>query len=121
MEPTCHDEKHKAGTLQEILEQLQNNFSSEKQDDTLNEVKTLHSLQWANIGGVTCQFYTQLLQVISEEFCHGTTFKTPIYNSNIAVSGMMKLVGTIIVNRILQGGPGFVVFSPSGFFYLATG
>lgn len=76
----------------------------------------------ADTGGVTRQFYTQLLQEISQQFFHGDTFKTPIYNSNMVVSGIIKLVGTIIVHSILQGGPGFPdVLSPSVFFYLATG
>ena len=33
----------------------------------------------------------------------------------------MKLVSTIIVHSILQGGPGLLVFSPSVYHYLATG
>lgn len=75
----------------------------------------------ADTGGVTRQFFTQLLNLISEEFFHGDTFKIPIYNSNMVVSGIMKHVGTIIVHSILQGGPGFPVFSPSVYYYLATG
>ena len=61
----------------------------------------------ADTGGVTRQFYTQLLQEISQQFFQGDTFKTPIYNSNMVVSGIMKLVGTVITHSILQGGPGF--------------
>ena len=34
---------------------------------------------------------------------------------------MLKLVGTIIVHSILQGGPGLRIFSPSVYYYLATG
>ena len=75
----------------------------------------------ADAGGVTHQFYTQLLQEISQQFFQGDTFKTPIYNSNMVVSGIMKLVGTVITHSILQGGPGFPVFSPSVYHYLATG
>lgn len=33
----------------------------------------------------------------------------------------MKLVGTIIVHSVLQGGPGFPVFSPGVYNYLAKG
>ena len=33
----------------------------------------------------------------------------------------MKLIGTVITHSILQGGPGFPVFSPSVYHYLATG
>ena len=75
----------------------------------------------ADTGGMTPQFYTQLLQEISQQFFHDDTFKTPIYNSNMVVSGIMKLVGTVITHSILQGGPGFPVFSPSVYHYLATG
>lgn len=75
----------------------------------------------ADTGGVICQFYTQLLQEMSQQFFQGDTFKTPIYNSNMVVSGIMKLVGTVITHSILQGGPGFPVFSPSVYHYLATG
>ncbi|XP_022802437.1 uncharacterized protein LOC111339959 [Stylophora pistillata] len=39
----------------------------------------------------------------------------------MVVSGIMKLVSTIIVHSILQGGPGLLVFSPSVYHYLATG
>ena len=34
---------------------------------------------------------------------------------------MMKYIGTIIVHSILQGGPGFPVFSPSVYQYIAAG
>lgn len=37
------------------------------------------------------------------------------------VSGIMKLVGAIIVYNTLQGEPGLLVFSPSVYHYLATG
>lgn len=143
MRPTFLPRTDKEVTLQDILDQLQSNFSADKEklkvdeDDILNnalayykdskfdpkkKVRVIYKGQpAADTGGVTCQFYTQLLQEISQQFFHGDTFKTPIYNSNMVVSGIMKLVGTIIVHSILQGGPGFPVFSPSVFFYLATG
>lgn len=143
MRPTFLPRKDKEVTLQDVLDQLQSNFSADKEklkvdeDDILNDalayykdskfdpkkkVRVIYKGQpAADTGGVTHQFYTQLLQEISQQFFHGDTFKTPIYNSNMVVSGIMKLVGTIIVHSILQGGPGFPVFSPSVFFYLATG
>lgn len=130
-------------TLHEIIEQIQSNFSSDKEkvkvdeDDILNDalayykdskfdarkkLRVVYKGQpAADTGGVTRRFYTQLLQEISQQFFQGDTFKTPIYNSNMVVSGIMKLVGTVITHSILQGGPGFPVFSPSVYHYLATG
>ena len=54
-------------------------------------------------------------------FFEGTTYKSPIYNADVVASGMMKYIGTIIVHSVLQGGPGFTVFSPSVYQYLSTG
>lgn len=54
-------------------------------------------------------------------FFHGSTYKSPVYNASVVASGMMKYIGTIIVHSILQDGPGFPVFSPSVYRYLATG
>ena len=39
----------------------------------------------------------------------------------MVASGVMKLVGTIIVHSVLQGGPGFPIFSPGVYNYLAKG
>ena len=72
-------------------------------------------------GGVTRQFYTELLQVICDMFFHGGTYKSPNYSADIAASGLMRYIGTIFVHSILQGGPGFSVFSPSVYYYLTTG
>ena len=142
-QPTFLPRDHDVVTLHEIIEQIQNNFSSDKEkvkvdeDDILNDalayykdskfdarkkLRVVYKGQpAADTGGVTRQFYTQLLQEISQQFFQGDTFKTPIYNSNMVVSGIMKLVGTVITHSILQGGPGFAVFSPSVYHYLATG
>ena len=72
-------------------------------------------------GGVTRQFFTKLLSIISEMFFEGCVYKSPIYNADVVASGMMKYIGTIIVHSILQGGPAFPVFSPSVYEYLSTG
>jgi len=42
----------------------------------------------ADTGGVTRQFFTQLLNLISEECFHGDIFKLPTYNSNVVASGL---------------------------------
>lgn len=75
----------------------------------------------ADTGGVLRQFSTQLLKEISELFLFGEKSRRPIYNSDIVSSGMMKLVGTIIVHSILLAGLGFPIFSHSVYRYLATG
>ena len=72
-------------------------------------------------GGVIRQFYTQLLKVIADTFFQGDTYRSPVYNCDMVASGVMKLVGTIIVHSVLQGGPGFPIFSPGVYNYLAKG
>ena len=143
LHPTFLPKDHDVITLQKVMEEIQRNFSSDKEkvnmdeDDIFNDalayykdskfdarkkLRVLYKGQpAADTGGVTRQFYTQLLQEISQQFFCSDTFKNPIYNSNIAVSGIMKLAGTVITHSILQGGPGFPVFSPSVYHYLATG
>lgn len=143
LQPTLLPKDHDVLTLHKVIEQIQRNFSSDKEkvkvdeDDIFNDalayykdskfdarkkLRVLYKGQpAADTGGVTRQFYNQVLQEISQQFFYGDTFKTTIYNFNIAVSGIMKLVGTIITHSILQGGPGFPVFSPSVYHYLTTG
>ncbi|XP_028516404.1 uncharacterized protein LOC114575542 [Exaiptasia diaphana] len=75
----------------------------------------------ADTGGVVLHFYTQLLIAITGTFFQGDEYRMPIYNSETVACGLMKLVGTIIVHSILQGGPGFPVFSPGIYYYLAKG
>lgn len=72
-------------------------------------------------GEVSRHFFSQLLQVISEMFFQGTNYKSPIYNADTVASGMMKYNGRIIEHSTLLGGPGFPVFSPSVYRYIATG
>ena len=75
----------------------------------------------ADTGGVMKQFFTDLLSKLAEHFFSGTERKVPLYNTDILVSGLLKMTGKIIVHSILQGGPGFPVFSTAVFTYLATG
>ena len=130
-------------SLTSLLERLQKKMSNEKEklkideEDLLNDalafykdsdfdaskkLRVIYNNQpAADTGGVTRQFFTQLLRQISDEFFEGDGYKRPIYNSQVVASGMMKLCGTIIVHSILQGGPGLPIFSPSVYYYLATG
>ena len=72
-------------------------------------------------GGVIRQFYTQLLSAVSKQFFQGIKYCTPIYSSDVVAAGVMKLVGVMVVHSILQGGPGFPIFSPAVFNYLCKG
>ena len=72
-------------------------------------------------GGVTREFFTKLFQVVCEMFFQGGKYKIPVYSADIVASGLMQYFGTMIVHSILQGGPGFPVFSPSVYCYIATG
>lgn len=71
--------------------------------------------------GVVRHSYTKLFTVITDTFFQGEEYRSPIYNGATAASGLIKFVGTIIVHSILQGGPGFPVFSPGIYYYLAKG
>lgn len=117
----------KPRSLREELNDLQKNFEhgpKEKlrvdEEDLLNDAityykdsdfKSANKLQIvytnqpaADTGGVVRQSYTQLLATITDSFFQGHEYRSPIYNSDTIASGLMKLVGTIIVHSILQGG-----------------
>ena len=120
-------------SLSGLLEDLKDNMSNDRQklkvdeEDLLNDAKdanfdpkkklrVIYNKQpAADIGGVSRLFFTQLLHLLSVEFFHGDDYKIPIYNSHVVASGMMMLVGKIIVHSILQGGPGLTIFSVSLF------
>lgn len=106
-------------------EDLLNDAMTYYKDSDFNPSKRLRIVYTgqaaADTGGVVRHFYTQLLTGITETFFQGKEYCSPIYNSDTVASGLMKLVGTIIVHSILQGGPGLPVFSPGIYYYLATG
>ena len=139
-----HPDPGKPRTLREELNDLQKNFDhgpKEKlrvdEEDLLNDAITYYkdsnfnpakklrivytNQPAADTGGVVRQFYTQLLAAITDSFFQGQEYRSPIYNSDTVASGLMKLVGTIIVHSILQGGPGVPIFSPGIYYYLAKG
>ncbi|KAK2561653.1 hypothetical protein P5673_015005, partial [Acropora cervicornis] len=129
--------------LDEVLKELQRCFSTQKEkvkveeedvlydasayfkDPCFNPTKCLRIVYTGqpavDTGGVSRHFFSQLLQVISEMFFQGTNYKSPIYNADTVASGTMKYIGTIIAHSILLGDPGFPVFSPSVYPYIATG
>lgn len=130
-------------TLQSLLNDLKCNLLNERvklkvdQEDLLNDAMTFYkdpdfdprkrlrvifnNQPAADTGGVTRQFFTQLLGMISDEFFQGVEYKQPIYNSNMVACGIIKLCGKIIVHSILLGGPGLPIFSPGVYDYLVTG
>lgn len=72
-------------------------------------------------GGVTREFFHKVAPGYMEMFFQGGKFKIPVYSADIVASGLMRYFCTMIVHSILQGGPGFPVFSPSVYCYIATG
>ena len=130
-------------SLHSVLDRLKRNLNADKvklrvdEDDILNDALAYYKSQnfdpknpvrilfngqpAADTGGVTRQFFTQLLQSISEECFHGSSTKTPVYKADMVASDVMKLIGNMIVHSVLQGGPAFPVFSESVYTYLVTG
>ena len=114
-------------SLREELNDLQNNFDlapKEKlrvdEEDLLNDAITYYKdsdfnpskrlrivytgQSAADTGGVLRQFYTRHLAAITDALFQGKEYRCPIYNSDTVASGLMRLVGTIIVHSILQRG-----------------
>ena len=127
---TC--ETNLSCTLHNELQNLQRNFDEgpkEKlkvdKDSKFNPAKKLRIVYTGqpavDTGGVMRQFYTELLAQIAKTFFEGEEYCIPVYNSSTVASGLMKLVGTIVVHSILQGGPGLPIFSPGIYNYLAGG
>lgn len=80
-------------------------------------------------GGPKREFYTQLLYSIatSDGSILPVIFEgeegrlMPSYNSSVIYSGMMRVVGKIIVHFIVQCGVRFPYLSPVCYWYLITG
>ena len=99
-------------TLNSILKMLEERLSSEKEkvkveeEDLFNDamcyykdpnfdarkrLSVVYEGQPAvDTGGVTRQFFTNLLNIISDMFFEDSTYKSPIYNADVVASGMMK-------------------------------
>lgn len=116
-------------SLREELNDLQKNFDHGPklklrvdEEDLLNDAITYYKDSDFNPAKKLRIVYTnQLLAAITDSFFQGKEYRSPIYNSDTVASGLMKLVGTIIVHSILQGGPGVPIFSPGIYYYLAKG
>ena len=143
LQPTFSPSESKIDSLKSLLKELGKNMCEEKvkvtieEEDILNDALTYYKSPAfdakkklrirfkgqpaVDTGGVTREFFTKLFQVICEMFFQGGKFKIPVYSADIVASGLMRYFGTMIVHSILQGGPGFPVFSPSVYCYIATG
>ena len=143
LQPTFSPSESKIDSLKSLLNELGKNMSQEKvkvtieEEDILNDALTYYKSPAfdakkklrirfkgqpaVDTGGVTREFFTKLFQVICEMFFQGGKYKIPVYSADIVASGLMRYFGTMIVHSILQGGPGFPVFSPSAYCYIATG
>ena len=106
---------------EDLLEDAMVYYKAEEFDPT-KRLRIVYSGQSAaDTGGVVRQFYTQLLCAVSNQFFQGLDYRTPIYSSDVVAAGVMKLVGVMVVHSILQGGPGFPIFSPAVYNYLCKG
>jgi len=143
LQPAFLPSESKIDSLQSLLMELGKNMGQEKvkvtieEEDILNDALTYYKSPAfdakkklrirfkgqpaVDTGGVTREFFTKLFQVVCEMFFQGGKYKIPVYSADIVASGLMQYFGTMIVHSILQGGPGFPVFSPSVYCYIATG
>ena len=143
LEESAYVSKSHDMTLKSVLESLKKNLSNEREklkvdeDDLLNDAMSyykdaefnprkklrvvMNNQPAADTGGVTRQFFTQLIKLLTDELFSGDMYKSPIYNPKLVATGLMKLFGKIIVHSILQGGPGLPILSPPVFYYIATG
>ena len=106
---------------EDLLEDAMVYYKAEEFDPTKRLRIVYSGKSAADAGGVVRQFYTQLLCAVSKQFFQGLDYRTPIYSSDVVAAGVMKLVGVMVVHRILQGGPGFPIFSPAVYNYLCKG
>ena len=85
-------------------------------------VRVVYSGQPASdTGGVSRHFFSDLLHRLSQIYFSRESRKAPLYNTDILISGLMKIIATIIVHSVLHGGPGFSFFSSALYSYLTTG
>ena len=90
--------------------------------DPKASVRVVYSGQPASdTGGVSRHFFSDLLHRLAEIYFSGERRKVPLYNTDILISGLIKIIGTIIVHSVLHGGPGFPFFSLALYWYITTG
>ena len=107
---------------EDLLENAMVYYKVEEFDPTKRLTIVYSGQSPADTEGVVRQFYTLLLCAVSkQQFFQGLDYRTPIYSSDVAAAGVMKLVGVMVVHSILQGGTGFPIFSPAVYNYLCKG
>ena len=75
-------------------------------------------------GGLSRQFYSDVMMHIKDKMnaFEGpvVTSLIPAYSSQVLASGILKILGRIIVHSLLQGGPGFPFLAPYVYKYITT-
>ena len=75
----------------------------------------------ADSGGLLRHFFACVLKKHVESYFVGDRMKVPLYNSDVLIFGIMKIIGTVVSHSVIQGGPGLPVFSEAVYWYVATG
>lgn len=75
-------------------------------------------------GGLSRQFYSDVMLHIKDKMnaFEGpvATCLIPAYSSQVLASGILKILGRIVVHSLLQGGPGFPFLAPYVYKYITT-
>ena len=75
-------------------------------------------------GGLSRQFYSDVTLHIKDKMnaFEGpvATCLIPAYSSQVLASGILKILGRIVVHSLLQGGPGFPFLAPYVYRYITT-
>ena len=92
--------------LRVVEEDLFNDAICYYKDPDFDEKKRLRIVYQGqpavDTGGVTRQFFTKLLSIISEMFFEGCVYKSPIYNADVVASGMMKYIHLVQLLSIVS-------------------
>eukprot|EP00794_Sanderia_malayensis_P008374 gene8374-9273_t len=75
----------------------------------------------ADSGGVWRHIFGAVLKKLLGNYFKGDYKKVPVDNSDVLISGIMKLIGKVVVHSVVQGGPGIPIFSEAVYWYLVTG
>lgn len=80
-------------------------YSKDSSFDPKNPLRIVYKDQSAaDTGGVLRQFFMDLLLSLSTLYFIGDECKVPVYNTNVAVAKIIKLIGRTIVHSIIQEG-----------------
>lgn len=95
-----------------------------KRDVDLSHPLTIKYSEGLAAGGLSRQFYSDVMMHIKDKMnaLEGPvpTCLIPAYSSQVLASGILKILGRIIVHSLLQGGPGFPFLAPFVYKYITT-